>query len=101
MANSDTQRTRSITHALIRPHITERATALAQKNAYVFVVEPHATKREVMVAIKTLYNVTPRKVATITIPSKQSVGRRGIRGVKSGYKKAIVYLKTGETISFS
>ena len=87
-------------HALIRPHITERATALAQKNAYVFIIEPRATKREVIAAIKTLYSITPRKVTTITIPSKRRVGRRGIHGVQSGYKKAVVYLKAGETISF-
>lgn len=92
--------TRSASHALIRPHITERATTLAQQNAYVFVIEPKATKKQVTAAIKTLYNVTPVKVATITIPSKRRTGRRGIKGVRSGYKKAVVYLKTGDTISF-
>lgn len=88
-------------HALIRPHITERATALATQNAYVFIVEPKATKREVIAAVRVIYNVLPLKVNTVSIPPKRRVGRRGIRGVKSGYKKAIVYLKTGETISFS
>jgi len=98
---TSTHNTRSVTHALIRPHITERATALtANNNAYVFVVEPQATKRQVIAAIKSLYNVTPRKVATITIPSKRRSGRRGSSGVQSGYKKAIVYLTAGETISF-
>jgi len=92
--------TRSASHALIRPHITERATTLAAQNAYVFVIEPKATKKQVVAAVQALYNVTPRKVATITIPSKRRTGRRGIKGVSSGYKKAIVYLKTGDTISF-
>ena len=101
MTTPHTQSHRSPTHALIRPHITERATALAEQNAYVFVVEPKATKREVIAAVKALYNVVPHKVNTVSIPAKRRTGRRGIHGVHSGYKKAIVYLKAGETISFT
>lgn len=92
---------RSVTNALIRPHITERATALATENAYVFVIQSTASKRDVIAAVKALYKVTPRKVTTVTIPSKNRVGRKGIKGVQKGYKKAIVYVKKGESITIS
>jgi ribosomal protein L23 len=47
-----------------------------------------------------LYGVTPTKIAITQIKEK-IVFRRGKTGVRSGGKKAVVYLKKGETISFA
>ena len=80
-----------------RPHITEKASNLAEKGAYVFVVNKRANKLEIKEAIKELYKVTPVKINIINVPSKQT-GFRGRKGVKSGYKKAIVYLEEGDKI---
>ena len=84
---------------LIRsPRITEKAASLGVLNAYTFNVAPHATKSEIAKAVKSLYKVTPRKIAIITIKMKR-VFVRGKKGTRSGGKKAVVYLKKGEAIN--
>ncbi len=88
------------THAtsiLVRPHVTEKATQSAESSVYVFEVATRASKYEVARAIKEQYQVIPVKVSTVTMPAKQTFVR-GKRGTQSGYKKAYVYLKKGETI---
>ncbi len=81
-----------LTNILIRPHITEKATMSAEKAVYVFVVDPKATKAKIDKAFVEKYKINPLKVTTVTIPAK-AVIVRGKRGMKSGYKKAYVYLK--------
>ena len=81
------------------PHITEKATFLGEKNAYVFKIEPEFNKIMVRQAVKKQYNVEPRKVRIINIPGKMVFIRRR-QAQKAGYKKAIVYLKKGEKIAF-
>jgi large subunit ribosomal protein L23 len=89
-------------HVLRNPRITEKATAHALMSAYVFDIAPNATKREIIYAIKELYKITPRKVTVSMIPRKAvRSARTGKKGVKSGGKKAYVYLKKGETITLS
>ena len=82
---------------LVRPRITEKASFKAEENVYTFEVSVKATKTEVIKAIKALYNVDPIKVNMVKIPSKRTFSR-GKWGVKSGGKKAYVYLKKGDTI---
>ncbi|MEK7182298.1 MAG: 50S ribosomal protein L23 [Patescibacteria group bacterium] len=80
--------------------ITEKATDLSQNhNVYVFEVDKNTNKREISKAIKTFYNVTPEKIRTIKIPSKNVISR-GKKGVKSGGKKAYIYLKKGDKLEF-
>ena len=43
------------------------------------------------------YKFHPLRINTVTIPAKK-VFVRGKVGKKSGYKKAYIYLKKGETI---
>ena len=80
------------------PHITEKATFLGEKNAYVFKVEPEFNKIMVRQAVKKQYNVEPTKVRIINIPGKMVFIRRR-RAQKAGYKKAVVYLKKGDKIT--
>ena len=84
---------------LKNPRITEKATMLSVQSIYTFDVFPRATKLEVKKAIEELYNVTPVKIRIINIPSKTVFVRRQ-RGTKSRGKKAMVYLREGETIEF-
>ncbi len=86
-----------LTHILIKPHITEKASSLSEKSTYVFVVDPKATKALVSKAFAEKYKITPVRVSTVTIPAK-NVFVRGKRGKKSGYKKAYVTLKEGTKI---
>lgn len=88
------------THPLIRgARMTEKSALGAEKGIYTFNVMPDATKSEIKKAIKMLYGVTPSKVAMTQITPK-FIFRRGVLGRKSGGKKAVVYLKKGETITF-
>lgn len=85
---------------LIRPHITEKATDLSERNVYAFRIATGANKQMVRNAIRLLYGVVPEKVSVVTIKSKRRIVR-GKRGMKSGGKKAYVYLKSGDTIEFA
>jgi large subunit ribosomal protein L23 len=85
-------------NVLLCPHITEKAALGADKsNVYVFEVAKDATKKSISASVRDSYKVTPEKVHMLTIPSKR-VFVRGKKGVKSGGKKAYVYLKKGDKI---
>jgi len=83
---------------IVAPHITEKATLLAEKeNQYVFKVAPDANKIEIKKAIEELYGVKVEKVRIVKVPKKKR--RRGrIEGWRKGYKKAIVEIKEGQKI---
>ena len=83
----------------LRPRITEKASLLAEGNVYTFEVPQNATKGEVRVAIKTLFKVTPIKVAIVRTVGKVKMSR-GKKGQKPSIKKAYVYLKKGDKIDF-
>lgn len=85
---------------LSAPHITEKATFLSEGGAYVFKVSKRSNKILIKKAIKELYGLEPRKIGIINIPSKIRLSR-GRKGVKSGYKKAVVYLKKGDKIEIA
>ncbi len=77
--------------------VTEKATNATEKNVYTFNVDTGANKKEVEKAIFALYKVKPVKVNILKVPSK-TVLSKGKKGVKSGGKKAVVYLKKGDKI---
>jgi len=84
---------------ILRPRVTEKSGILSQMNVYTFEVAKNANKDSVSKAMKTLYKVSPMKVAIINLPSKR-VFVRGKKGVVSGVKKALVTLKKGDKIDF-
>ena len=89
-----------LSHVLKHVRITEKASMQQGMNVYTFDVAQSATKRDIMLAIRALYKVTPRKVAVVNVPTKTRKNMRtGREGLKRGGKKAYVYLKSGETIT--
>ncbi len=87
----------ALAHVLRRPHISEKAGILAERNEYVFVISQDADKRQIKAAVEERYKVKVAHVRTMTMPSKQRrVGGR--MGEKSGFRKAIVKLAEGHTI---
>ena len=79
------------------PHITEKATDLAEKGQYVFKVWPRANKTEIKKAIERKFGVLVSKVRISQVkPKSRRVG--GHEGCKKGYKKAVVVLKGGQKI---
>ncbi len=84
---------------LMGPHVTEKTTSLAEKGVYTFKVAPFANKILVEKSIKEMYGFSPVKTR---ITQKKSKIRfvRGKSGIKSGFKKAVIYLKEGDKIEF-
>lgn len=89
---------RLVYRTLVRPHVTEKAHMQLTQNKYVLRVATEATKGSVKRAVEVEYGVHVLAVNIVNIPAQERVFR-GIRGKKSGFKKAIVTLREGETIS--
>ena len=86
-------------NVIVRPRITEKATFRSSDNVHTFDVSPRANKTQISLAINEIYKVKPKKIRIVSIPAKSTRNRRtGQRGVKSGGKKAYVYLKEGDSI---
>jgi len=94
------QKTQNPGGIILSPRITEKAARNAGNNVYTFNVAPTTTKIEIKKAIEDLYGVKPARVTTSTIKHK-TVQRKGIFGVKGGGKKAMVYLKKGDSIELT
>ncbi len=89
---------------LIKPIITEKATADAElNNRYGFVVNPQANKVEIKKAVESVYGVSVTKVRTMNVrpDRKTRYTKTGIQtGKTNAYKKAIVQVAEGDTIDF-
>jgi large subunit ribosomal protein L23 len=85
---------------IIAPRITEKASLQSNANAYTFIVSKDATKLTIASAIKKEYRVTPKSINIINLPAR-NVFVRGRFGVQGGMKKAVVFLKKGDTITLS
>ena len=85
---------------ILAPHITEKASSQSVANAYTFVVAKHATKHLIAGEIKKAYKVTPLAINITNMPRKYTF-IRGKLGTQAGIKKAIVFLKKGDTIALS
>ena len=83
---------------LVKPMVTEKATNLSAVNQYVFMVSIDANKIEVAKAIFEVYGVNPTSVNIIKSKGKK-VNRGKVSGRRKDFKKAIVTLKKGESIS--
>ncbi len=83
---------------LVKPVITEKAAHLGTENKYVFVVSLDANKIEVAKAVTSVYGVKVEKVNLIRCEGK-AVVRGRVKGKRKDYKKAIVTLAKGNSIS--
>jgi large subunit ribosomal protein L23 len=101
-ANSTSNVGGNVAHVLKSPRITEKASMHQSIGVYTFDVAINATKTQIAEAIRSTYKVSPRKIRIVQIPAKQTRSTRtGKRGVKTGGKKAYVYLTSGETITIA
>ena len=82
------------------PIVTEKATILSEQNKTVFKVHEKATKIIIKKNIEKLFKVNVVKVNIVHQKAKQKM-RQGRKIIKSGYKKAIVTLKKGQSIDFT
>jgi len=80
--------------ALIR---TEKSTNLLPLNKYLFWVAKNANKIEIKKAVNDIYKVSATKVNVLSVKGKKK-RLRYHEGMTSDWKKALVTLKSGDTI---
>ncbi len=82
------------------PIITEKATILSEQNKTVFKVHEKANKKIIKKNIEKIFKVNVIKVNILNKKTKVKI-RQGKKIYKSGYKKAIVTLKKGQSIDLT
>lgn len=89
-----------LTHALIGPHVSEKATRVGDAhNQVVFRVRRDADKERVRRAVEKLFSVKVTSVQIVNVRGKSR--RTGQRlGQRSAWKKAYVRLAPGNSINF-
>ena len=85
---------------IISPNITEKSTSLSEFNKIVFKVNKGASKKSIKRSIEKIFKVNVIKVNTVNIREKAKMVRNK-KAFKSGYKKAIVTLKKGQSIDLA
>ena len=88
---------RSPYDVLIKPIVTEKSSGLMAEGKYTFRVDKNANKIEIKYAVETAFKVDVTDVRTMNMPGKQK--RQGkTQGMTPEWKKAIVTLKSGQTL---
>lgn len=83
---------------LVKPLVTEKAANLGSLNQYAFIISNSANKIDVAKAISEVYGVQPIKVNIIKVKGKV-INRGRVTGKRKDFKKALVTLKKGDSIS--
>jgi len=83
-----------------QPIITEKATNLSKQNKTVFKVHTGANKNTIKKNIEKLFKVNVVKVNIVNTKTKKKL-KQGRLSTKSGYKKAIITLKKGQSIDLA
>jgi len=85
-------------HAILSPLVSEKSVTGEKNGVYIFMVKTDANKIMVKNAMKEMYGVLPANVRMVNMQGKaRRFGRT--TGKKSDWKKAIVTLPKGQTIS--
>ena len=82
---------------VLAPIVSEKSYEGSTRGTYTFRVHPDAHKTQIRQAVEELFDVKVRRVNVIKVHAKPK--RRGMfRGSRPGWKKAVVYLRAGDTI---
>ena len=82
------------------PLVTEKSTNLSEQNKIVFKVPNSANKKNLKNNIEKLFKVNVTKINIINKQSRTKL-TRGRKVKVSGYKKAIITLKKGQSIDLT
>ena len=85
---------------IISPVITEKSTNLSEQNKIVFKINRNANKKNVKKSIEKIFKVNVIKVNIINKKTRTKL-TRGRKIKVTGYKKAIITLKKGQTIDLT
>ena len=86
--------------SIFSPVVTEKATSLSEKNKIVFKVNRKIDKPTIKKNIEKIFKVNVTKINTINFKTRTKIVR-GKKVSKTGFKKAIVTLKKGQSIDLS
>ena len=85
---------------IISPHITEKSTNLSEQNKIIFKVPKKANKTNLKKNIEKIFKVNVTKINIINKQARTKL-TRGRKIKVSGYKKAIITLKKGQSIDLT
>ena len=90
----------SLYDTIISPVITEKSSNMSSQNKVVFKVRDDANKKTLKKNIEKLFKVNVVKINIINQKTKLKL-RQGKKAYKTGYKKAIITLKKGQSIDLT
>ena len=85
---------------ILTPVVTEKSTNLSELNKIVFKVPDGAIKKNIKKNIEKIFKVNVTKINIINKQNRTKV-TRGRKVKVSGYKKAIITLKKGQSIDLT
>ena len=85
---------------ILAPIVTEKSTNLSDQNKIVFKVKSKANKKNLKSNIEKIFKVNVIKINIINKQSRTKL-TRGKKVKISGYKKAIITLKKGQSIDLT
>ena len=85
---------------ILSPLVTEKSTNLSEQNKIIFKVPSKANKKNIKNNIEKIFKVNVTKVNIINKQSRTKL-TRGRKVKVSGFKKAIITLKKGQTIDLT
>ena len=85
---------------ILSPLVTEKSTNLSEQNKIVFKVPSKANKKNIKNNIEKIFKVNVTKVNIINKQSRTKL-TRGRKVKVSGFKKAIITLKKGQSIDLT
>ena len=85
---------------IVSPLVTEKSTNLSEQNKIVFKVLASANKKNLKKNIEKIFKVNVTKINIINKQSRTKV-TRGRKVKVSGFKKAIITLKKGQSIDLT
>ena len=83
---------------VISPIMTEKSHGMSQEGKYLFKVSSKVNKNSIKKAIEEMYKVNVEKVNVLTVSKKKRTIKYD-RGYQKTYRKAIVTLKEGQSIT--
>jgi large subunit ribosomal protein L23 len=79
------------------PIVSEKTTLSSVNNKYGFAVSIDSNKREIKLAIESLFNVDVKSVKTSIVKGKKKIVKRKL-GTRKNWKKAMVRIAEGQMI---
>ena len=90
----------SLFDKILSPLVTEKSTNMSELNKIIFKVQSGANKKNLKTNIEKIFKVNVTKINIINKKSRTKVAR-GKKVKISGFKKAIITLKKGQSIDLT